>query len=99
MEALRQVQDGTILDLEVSPGKDRIMIQGYNPWRKRIEISLSERAEKGKANDQLVSFFSHLFKLPAKNIRIVTGLSSRKKSVKIVGAKQEDILKILRNEL
>lgn len=94
-EALRQAHDGVILDLEISPGAKETAVHGYNPWRKRIEIRLSERAQKGKANDQLVSFLSGLFKVNSNNVRIITGMTSSKKSVKIVGMNATEILKIL----
>jgi uncharacterized protein (TIGR00251 family) len=94
-DAIRQTRDGVILDLEISAGAKENAVHGYNPWRKRIEIRLSERAEKGKANEQLISFFSDLFKVNSGNIRIITGLTNSKKSVKIFQAKADDFLKIL----
>ncbi len=94
-DAIKETLDGIILDLEISPGAREIAVQGYNPWRRRIEIRLSERAEKGRANDQLISFLSGLFKVNSRNIQITAGLTSSKKSVKIIGAKAQDILKIL----
>jgi uncharacterized protein (TIGR00251 family) len=94
-EAVRQTQDGAILDLEISPGAKQTALHGYDPWRRRIEVRLSERAQKGKANTELISFFSDLFKVDSRNVRIITGLTSRKKSVKIIGMNTPDILKVL----
>ncbi len=94
-DAVRQTPDGVILDLEISPGARKTSVHGYNPWRKRIEIRLSERAQKGKANDQLITFLSDLFNVKSINVQIITGLTSSKKSVVISGARSEDILKIL----
>ena len=94
-DAVRETGGGIILDLDISPGAKDTSIHGYNPWRKRIEVRLSERAQKGKANEQLISFFSDLFHVSARDIRIITGLANSKKSILIVGAKMPDILKIL----
>ncbi len=94
-EAIRQTEDGVILDLEISAGAKETKIYGYNQWRKRIEIRLSERAEKGKANAELISFLSGLFGVNSRNIRIITGLTNSKKSVKIMDAKAADILNVL----
>lgn len=94
-DAIRQTDDGVILDLEISAGAKETALHGYNPWRKRIEVKLSERAQKGKANAELVSFLSGLFQVNSTNVRIVKGLTSSKKTVKIIHAKAEDILKIL----
>ncbi len=94
-DAVRQIHDGVILDLDISPGAKETSIHGYNPWRKRIEVRISERARKGKANEQLVTFLSDLFQVNSREVRIINGLTNSKKSILIVGAKMPDILKIL----
>jgi len=94
-DAIRQTRDGVVLDLEISAGSKETGLHGYNPWRRRIEVRLSERAEKGRANDQLISFLSGLFKVNSRNVRIITGLTNSKKSVKVMEAKADDILIIL----
>lgn len=94
-DAVKETQDGVTLDLEISPGAKETTVHGYNPWRRRIEIRLSEKAEKGRANDQLVSFLSNLFGVNSRNVQIITGMTNSKKSVKILGARAEDILKVL----
>ncbi len=94
-DAIRQTLDGVILDLEIAAGAKENAVHGYNPWRRRIEVRLSERAEKGRANDQLVFFFSCLFRINSRDIQIITGLTNSKKSVKIIGARAEDILRTL----
>jgi uncharacterized protein (TIGR00251 family) len=94
-DAIRQVEDGVIMELDISAGSKETAIKGYNPWRKRIEIRLSERAQKGKANAELMSFLSDLFKVHSRNVEIISGSTNSKKSVKIIQAQAEDILKIL----
>ena len=94
-DAVRQTSEGVVLDLEISPGAKKTTVHGYNPWRKRIEIRLSERAQKGKANEQLISFLSDLFHVNSRDIRIITGSTNSKKSLLIVGAKMPEILNIL----
>lgn len=94
-EAVRITQDGVILDLEISPGAKETAICGYNEWRKRIEIRVAERAQKGKANKELISFLSGLFNIRSNNIEIISGLTASKKSVLILQTKPEKILEIL----
>ncbi len=94
-DAVKETPDGVTLDLEISPGAKETAVHGYNPWRRRIEIRLSEKAEKGRANDQLISFLSNLFRVNSRNVQIITGMTNSKKSVKILGARAEDILKVL----
>lgn len=94
-DAVRETPEGVTLDLDISPGAKETAVRGYNPWRRRIEIRLSERAEKGRANDQLISFLSGLFSVNPGNVQIITGMANSRKSVKIIGARAEDILKVL----
>lgn len=94
-DALRQVQDGVILDLEITPNAKDTEVHGYNQWRKRIEVRLSEMAQKGKANEQLVSFLSDLLNVSSGNVEIISGHTSSKKSVKITGVKTYDVLGVL----
>jgi len=94
-DAIKEVKDGVILDLEISAGAKGTAIHGYNPWRKRIEVRLSERAQKGRANEQLISFLSDVFSVNARNVEIISGSTNSKKSVKISGMNADTILKIL----
>ncbi len=94
-DAVRQAKDGVILDLEISPGAKETAVHGYNPWRKRIEIRLSERAEKGKANAELISFLASIFNINSRYIQIIAGSTNSKKSVKIAGMNAPDILNAL----
>ncbi len=94
-DAIKPAEDGVILDLEISAGAKETAVHGYNPWRRRIEVRLSERAQKGKANAELISFLSRLFNIHSRNVRIIAGLTNSRKSVKITGANAVDVLKIL----
>jgi uncharacterized protein (TIGR00251 family) len=94
-DAIKPSHDGVILDLEISAGAKETSVYGYNPWRKRIEIRLSERAQKGRANAELVSFLSGLFKVNSGNVRIISGLTSSKKSVKITGIDAPMVLQVI----
>lgn len=94
-DAVRQTGEGVVLDLDISPGAKATCIHGYNPWRKRIEVRLSERAQKGKANEQLISFLSDLFHVNSRDVMIITGSTNSKKSLLIAGAQMPEILNIL----
>ncbi|MCZ7382792.1 MAG: DUF167 domain-containing protein [Candidatus Methanoperedens sp.] len=94
-DAIKPSGDGVILDLEISAGAKETAVHGYNPWRRRIEIRLSERAQKGRANAELVSFLSSLFKVSSGNVRIISGLTNSKKSVMIAGMDANEVLKVL----
>jgi hypothetical protein len=80
--ALREVSDGIIIDLEVTPGSKHTCIpSGYNPWRKRIEVKLSQTAQKGKANEQLIEHLAALFKVSSSSVTIISGAKNSQKSI------------------
>lgn len=49
----------------------------------KIRIGLTSKPEKGKANLELIKKLAKHFKVPSSQIRIVSGLKSRRKIVEI----------------
>ncbi|WP_406660041.1 DUF167 domain-containing protein [Methanolobus sp. ZRKC3] len=99
-DALTRTEDGVIVNVEVSPGSKKTRIPGgYDPWRKRIEVKISEQAQKGKANKQLISSFSALFILKASEVSIISGQKSGKKSIFLRGADYSKVVSILSESL
>ena len=70
-----------ILDLHVQPGAARSEFAGQHG--ERIKVRLAARAIDGRANEALIEFLSLHFKVPRRNVRIVSGLKSRQKRVEI----------------
>jgi len=52
-------------------------------FNKRIKIRIAAAPTDGKANRHLIKFLSKKFKVPQKQISIVSGQSSRQKRVRI----------------
>jgi hypothetical protein len=67
---------------------------GYNEWRKRIEVKITKNAHKGKANEQLVECFAALFGISNSDIRIFSGKTSSKKSLLIKGISYKQAVSI-----
>lgn len=64
-----------------------------------LKCYLKSVPEKGKANQELVKFLSKKLSLPMSFIEITSGLSSRKKRIKIeLDLSYEDFLKKLKLE-
>lgn len=98
--AIKETEDGIIIDVEVTPGSKKICIpSGYNPWRKRIEVKLSENAQKGKANEQLIENFASLFGLKNSDVSITNGQKSTKKSVLLSGIDRARAASLLKDRL
>lgn len=80
MKAIKEVHDGILVDIEVSPKSKKFEITGYNEWRERIEIRLKSPPLKGKANKEIVNEFS---KLTKSDVEIISGLKSHHKTLKL----------------
>jgi uncharacterized protein len=60
-----------------------------------LRIAITAAPEKGKANDAIIKALSGLLHIPAKEITITTGQTSRRKRVRVIGAKAGTLLAIL----
>ncbi len=79
-KAIRVVDGGVIIEIEVVPNA-KAPGCAWDPWRNRIKLKISAKAQKGKANGEIVSFLS-----PLGEVRIVGGMHNKEKSV-FIGAK------------
>jgi uncharacterized protein (TIGR00251 family) len=91
------VDDGILLSVEVKPGSKLSGIDGYDPWRKCIEIKVKAQAEKQKANKELIDILSSVLSLPSENIMIMRGATSRKKGIRIIGITKKEVINELSN--
>ncbi|WP_342305984.1 DUF167 family protein [Methanolobus sp. ZRKC5] len=99
-DALKKVDAGVIIDIEVTPGSKKLCVpSGYNLWRKRIEVRLSQNAQKGKANEQLVASLVDLFQLRSADISIVNGMHNSKKSLLLENVEYNTVINILEKKL
>jgi uncharacterized protein (TIGR00251 family) len=91
MRAVKVVDDGILIDIEVSTGSGRFEIAGYNSWRDRIEIKIKSLPTKGKANKEVINEFS---KITKRDVEIISGHKNRLKTLKIYGMSKEEFLNI-----
>ena len=73
-----------ILDVHVQPGAKRSEFAGQHGGR--IKIRLAAPAVDNKANEALIKFLAEHYRVPRRNVRIASGLRSRRKRVVIEGA-------------
>ena len=94
--AIKSTGDDTIIDLDVTPGsKSTEVPSGYDEWRNRIRARLAVKAVGGKANKQLIKELSGIFGINQSLVRL-SGETSTKKSVKLIGVAREDVIYALR---
>ncbi|HSO25480.1 MAG TPA: DUF167 family protein [Methanobacteriaceae archaeon] len=89
MKAIKEIEDGILVDIEVSPNASKFEISGYNTWRERIEIRIKSLPQKGKANKEIIKEFS---KLTRNQVEIISGLKSHQKTLKISKMSYDDFL-------
>ncbi len=95
MKAVTEVQDGIIVDVEVSPKSKKFEVIGYNEWRDKIEIRIKSVPQKGKANKEIINEFSSLTGSP---VEIISGLKSQHKIIKIYNISKMKFLDILKDK-
>ena len=99
-DALKKVDAGVIIDIEVTPGSKKLCIpSGYNLWRKRIEVRLSQSAQKGKANEQLISSLADFFQLRSTDVSIVNGMHNSKKSLLLENVEYDTVVKRIKDKM
>ncbi len=96
LKCMKEQDDGILINIEVKPGARTTGIEGIDEWRGNIEVRLKARAEKGKANKELIQLLSSLLSLPTSSIVIVGGKKSRRKNIKILGLKAEEVARRLK---
>ncbi len=68
------------LKILVKPNAKKNEILGYDENRKALKVAIAAHAEKGKANMEVIKFFSKLLRKP---VKIKSGLTSKEKLIKI----------------
>jgi len=93
-DALTERGEGCIIDVYVQPGSKGSSIS-YNPWRKRLEVSIKAEPRQGKANRELLQFFSKIFGC---GVELLAGAKSRNKRI-YVAMSREEVIRRLSNHL
>ena len=76
----------------VTTNSKKFAIRGFDEWRNAWLVSVKEKAEKGRANKELISELSRLF---GKDMKIVSGKRSKEKIVEIFDLDENEVVRIL----
>lgn len=82
-----------LIDIHAQPNGKKTEIQGVHG--DRLKIRIHAPPVDGKANEEIISFFSLLVKIPKRNIQIVKGETSREKTVLVQGVSLEQIKQLI----
>jgi uncharacterized protein (TIGR00251 family) len=84
--ALSESDQGTLLQVHVIPGSRTYEIT-YDQWRKELKIKVMAQPQKGKANQDVISFLEHYFKNPV----IIAGATSHSKKIRVENSLKETL--------
>lgn len=99
-EAVRASPTGITLALEVTSGADRTLFPaGFDAWRGHLRARVREAAQEGRANAAIVEAVAQFFNVPRRQVRVVSGATSRLKEIVIEGVTLDDALRTLEGAL
>ena len=89
---IRPHENGAILSLYIQPGASRSEISGEHDGRLKLKIKAPPR--DGEANENLIEFIAALLGLSKKSVHLLSGESSRQKSLLVELSVDEVLLRI-----
>ena len=94
MSWLRRSEDGGLtLSLHIQPGAKRTGIAGLHG--EALKIRLAAPPVDGRANECLIAFVADVCDLPRRNVRLLSGETSRQKVLRIDGADESTAQRLL----
>ena len=93
MVVIRDTRDGAALDVKVHPRAKKNAITGE--IGEALKLSLTAPPITGRANEACIEFFAAVLKVPRSSIRIASGQSSRRKTLRILGISANEVRKRL----
>ena len=82
-----------ILDLYVKPDSQETRVDGL--YGSRIKVRIASPPQKGKANKELIEFISSLTGIPKNNIKLISGITSNYKRIRLTVEQDLDYKKII----
>ncbi len=79
----RKTKDGILIEVKVDPRSSKKGVSGI--MENVLKVKLTAPPVEGEANEQLIEIISELTGVRKSDIRIVRGLSSKRKIVEIRG--------------
>jgi len=90
MEGVSQLKDGRIaLKLHIQPRASRNRFRGLHDGA--LKLTITAPPVDGKANKAVIAFLSAFFKIPKKNITLLSGHQSRRKRFALEGISLDEL--------
>lgn len=94
---LKEVEGGVSIELVVQPRASRTRLVGEHGDRLKLQITAPP--VDGEANAAIVDFFSSTFRIPKRDVEIATGLTGKRKVVRIGGLDCETAQRLLASKV
>jgi hypothetical protein len=85
----KDIADGCTLSVRLHPGARKNRVTGVHA--DALKIALTAPPVDGKANEALIAFIADALRLPRARIMLVSGLTSRAKTVRITGKSAAEV--------
>jgi uncharacterized protein (TIGR00251 family) len=79
---LRSSTEGIVLPVHALPGSRRNALGGVHDGR--LKVAVTQAAEKGKANREIIKLLAAAFKLPKSKVQLIAGETSSRKEILLV---------------
>jgi uncharacterized protein (TIGR00251 family) len=92
---IREKEGKLLLPVRVQPGAASNQIVGA--YDGALKIRLTASPQRNRANRQLLDFLAHTLNVPAQNLSLHRGRSSRSKMVEIQGLSEQELIRLIRS--
>ena len=82
-------------EVRVSPGSSRSKVSGLHAGG--VKVAVRAPPEKGRANEEVIEVLAGFFKIPARQVTVVSGHTSKTKRVRLIGLAAQQIEAALRS--
>ena len=96
MLKIKQLDDGFTIEVRVQPKASSNRIAGV--YGEALKLSVTAAPEDGKANKAVVALLAKALGMKKQDVSIVSGQTSRTKSVKITNCNKNELINLI-NEL
>jgi uncharacterized protein (TIGR00251 family) len=82
------------LSVRVNPNSSRRKARWKGEF---LKVNLTAPPEKGRANKELLDFLEELFQLEAGDVQLVSGTTSRRKTLRLMNLERDQLVRTLKS--
>lgn len=90
---LRRATDGVVVEIVVQPRASRTRVVGEHGDRLKLQIAAPP--VDGEANAAVIAFLADLFRVPKRDVELLSGSTGKRKSVLVRGVAEDVAARLL----